>query len=129
MKGDKWPPDLADFLALIHGQTDTDYQAAFFRLLNRKPEGRVEKWVYENASFNIRALSHDRAERSHKKFMLEGFERERNGTLVLGEEELLALPVHSVKNVNDLAREKFEESGAPNPFADRIKNLIKKGKE
>lgn len=128
MKGDKWPPDLADFLALIHGQTDTDYQAAFFRLLNRKPEGRVEKWVYENASFNIRALSHEQAERSHKKFMLEGFERERNGTLILGEEELLALPIHSVKNLNDLKREEFEASGVKHKFADRIKNLVKNKK-
>lgn len=126
--GNAWAPDLAEFLAMIHGHTDVDYQAAFFRMLNKKPEGRVEQWVYENASFNIRSMAHEKAERAHKKFMLEGFEKERRGELVLAKEELLALPVNSVKNLNDIKREEFESSGVKNPFADRIKKLTESRK-
>lgn len=107
--GDQWPPDLSEFLALIHGHTDIDYHAAFMRCISKEPKGRVELWVYENAGWNIRTASHDKAERTHKKFMLEAMERERNGKLKTNDEMLKALPVNSVKNDNDIAIEKFEE--------------------
>lgn len=107
--GNAWAPDLADFLALIHGQTDIDYHAAFMRCLNKLPEGRVEKWAYENVGYNIRVSTHEAAERMHKKFMKEAIMKEQRGELKLKDEMLKALPVNSVKNVNDLAREKYEE--------------------
>ena len=123
--GDAWAPDLADFLALIHGHTDVDFQAAFQRCLSKSPEGRVEQWVYENAGYNIRASNHDSAERMHKKYMKQAIEMERQGKLVLNEDRLKALPPNSVKNVNDIEREKFEQSGKKNPFQERIDKLIK----
>lgn len=118
--GDQWPPDLAEFLAMIHGQTDVDYQAAFFRMLNKEPDGRIEQWVYENAQFNIRAMSHEKAERAHKKFMIEAHEKDRKGTLVLAKEEMLALPVHSVVSVTDREHQKFMSEGGKNPLAAKI---------
>lgn len=107
--GNAWAPDLADFLALIHGQTDVDYHAAFMRCLSKTPEGRVEQWVYENAGYNIRVSSHEAAERMHKKFMKEALMKEQRGELKLNSEMLKALPPNSVKNTNDLAREEYEQ--------------------
>lgn len=108
-RGDAWPPDLAEFLAMIHGHTDIDYHAAFMRCLNKEPQGRVEQWVYENTGYNIRTASHEAAERMHKKFMKEAIQKEQQGKLVLNEDRLKALPPNSVKNTNDIAREKYEQ--------------------
>ncbi|QZI87722.1 hypothetical protein PODOV021v1_p0048 [Vibrio phage 219E41.2] len=107
-RGDTWAPDLADFLAMIHGHTDIDYHAAFMRCLNRKPEGKFEQWVNENVGYNIRTSTHEKAERLHKKSMLEAIELDRRGELRLHKDMFLALPPNSVKNANDLAREEYE---------------------
>lgn len=108
-EGDQWPPDLSEFLALINGHTDIYYHAAFIRCLNNEPQGKVEQWVYENAGWNIRTAAHDKAERMHKKFMLEAIKKERQGTLKTNDDMLKALPVNSVKDDNDIAIEQYEE--------------------
>lgn len=79
------------------------------RCLAKKPEGRIEQWVSENAGFNIRTASHENAERLHKKFMKEAMQKEQRGELKLNSEMLKALPPNSVKNTNDLAREEYEQ--------------------
>lgn len=122
-EGNAWAPDLSEFLALIHGQTAKDFQSAFFRLLDKKPDGRIERWVYEKASFNIRAMSHENAEKAHKRFMLEAIELDRAGKLTLNEDEILLLPVHSVKNLNDIKREEYESKGKTHKFADKLKKM------
>ena len=124
--GNQWAPDLAEFMAMIHGQTSVDFQSAFFRCLEKKPQGRVEQWVYENASYNIKRMSHDQAERAHKKYMLEALEREKNGSLLLNAEVMAkALPEKVDRNLNDIKRQEFEESGKRNPLQDRIDKLRK----
>ena len=45
----------------------------------------------------------------HKKFLQEAIKKEQRGDLKLNEEMLKALPVNSVKNDNDLAREAYEQ--------------------
>lgn len=131
IKGDQWPPDLAEFMAMIHGHTDVDFHAAFFRCLEKKPVGRIEQWVYENASYNIKRLSHEQAERSHKKFMLEAIERDKRGELLLNSEIMQkALPEKVERNLNDIHRQKFEESGKVNPLQGRIDKIksMRRGK-
>ncbi len=123
MSGNKWAPDLADFIALIHGKTDVDFHAAFIRCLDKKPIGRAEKYVYEKASYNIRVASHDKAEKMHRKFLTDAIAKELAGELELNEDELKALPTHSVKNMNDLEREKFEESHG-NKLNPRIQKIL-----
>lgn len=125
--GNAWPPDLSEFMALVYGQSESDYDAAFFRCLNKDPQGRVEQWVYEKAYFNIRSSSDEQARRMHKRFMKEAEQLEREGKLKLNKEELLALPPNSVKNMNDLAREKWEEKHGKtiNPRLQKIMNLRK----
>lgn len=109
---------------MIHGHTSIDFQSAFFRCLEKKPEGRIEQWVYENASYNIKVMSHEQAERAHKKYMLAAIEKEKNGKLILNKEILAkALPEKIERNLNDIKRQEFEESGGANPFAERIARL------
>lgn len=108
-KGDQWPPDLSEFLSLIHDHTDIDYHAAFIRCLSGKPQGKLEQWVYEYDSWNIKRAPHDKAERMHKKFMQEAIEMEKRGALRTNDDILKALPVNSVRNDNDIAIERYEE--------------------
>lgn len=128
--GDQWPPDLSEFLAMIHGQSDVDYQGAFIRCLEKKPSGRVEKWVFQNYGFNIRSMSHDNGERKHKKFMREAAERDRRGDLVLQEEMLKALPPNSVINTNDVWAKEYEsEHGKTlDPRIQKLRAIQGKGK-
>ena len=121
---DAWPPSLPDFIA--NGKEQIDYDAAYYRCLNKSPSGRLETWVYEKAYFNIKSSSDESARKQHKRFMDEAENLESMGRLVLNEEELLALPVNSVKNMNDLKREEFDASGVKHRFADRINALRKK---
>lgn len=107
LSGNAWPPSLPEFIG--GGTDEVDFHAAFMRCLNREPQGCAEQWVYENASFNIRTASHENAERMHKKFLQEAIKKEQRGDLKLNEEMLKALPVNSVKNDNDLAREAYEQ--------------------
>ena len=112
---------------MIHGHDEVDFDMAYSRLLNKEPQGRVEQWVYERAAFNIRRESDDKARKSFKRFMKEAMELERLGKLELNEDMLKALPPNSVMNVNDLERQKYEQSGKTHKFADRI-NALRKGK-
>ena len=123
-KGDQWPPDLAEWLAMIHGHSDIDFMSAFHRCLEKRPEGRIETWVYEKASYNIKRMGHEQAERSHRKWMLEAIELDKKGELMLNAEILAkALPEKIDRNLNDIKRQEFEESGKKNPFQDRINKL------
>lgn len=112
---------------MVHGQTDVDYHAAFLRCLDKKPQGRPETWVYQNAGYNIRVSSHEAAERMHKKFLREAMEKEKRGELVLADEMLKALPPNSVRNLNDIKREEFEQQNgkALNPAIERLMKLQK----
>lgn len=120
-EGNGWPPSLPEFIA--RGTEAIDYDAAYFRCLNQKPEGRVEKWVYEKAYYNIRTQGDKEARKDHKRFMKQAEELEKRGELTLPEEELIGLPVHSVKNLNDRKREEWEQSHGKelNP---RIKKIL-----
>lgn len=95
--------------------------------MNKDPQGKVEQWVYENAGWNIRTAAHDKAERMHKKFMQEAIEKEKRGTLKTNDDMLKALPVNSVKNDNDLAREEYEQRNGKklNP---RIEEILRGSK-
>lgn len=120
--GNAWPPDLGEFLSMIHGQTDVDYHAAFLRCLAKTPEGRIEQWVHEKAGYNIRVSTHEAAERMHKKFMKEAIEKDKRGELKLNDDMLKALPVNSVKNLNDIKQEEWLEKNGKglNPRIDKI---------
>lgn len=122
-----WPPSLPEFISL--GSEKVDFDAAFQRCVSKEPQGRAEQWVYENSAFNIRRLSQTDAERFHKKELKKAIEMEKSGKLVLNSEMALALPPNSVKNVNDIEREKYEEKtgGKIHPRIQAILDSKKKG--
>lgn len=122
--GNPWPPNMANFLAMVHGHSDIDFQGAFWRCLNKKPAGKIEQWVSQNIGYNVRVSSHDNAARLHKRWMMDAIERDSRGELVMPGEKLRALPVHSVKNLNDQKREEYEQrhGTALNP---RIAEILK----
>ena len=123
LEGNGWPPSLPEFVSL--GKGSVDYDAAYFRCLNKSPQGRVETWVYENAYYNIKSAADDKARRMHRKFMSQAEDLEREGKLQNHDEMLKALPVHSVKNLNDLVREEYQEKHE-NELHPRIKKLLGK---
>ncbi|GAM63642.1 hypothetical protein JCM19232_2622 [Vibrio ishigakensis] len=58
--------------------------------------------------------------------MLEAVDRERRGELKLHSEELVGLPINSVKNENDLARERAIELGLHKPENFRKGSVFKR---
>ncbi len=123
--GNAWAPDMADFLAMIHGHDEVDLDMAYSRLLAKSPEGRIEQWVYEKAAFNIRRESDTKARQMFKRYMKEAMELDKQGKLETNEDILKALPRVSTVNLNDIERENHKDK--PHKFTDRIKAL-RKGK-
>lgn len=118
-----WPPSLPEFISL--GSEDVDYDGAFYRCLNRKPEGRPEQFVFDNSAFNIRRMTQKEAERFHKKELDKAIELEKRGLIKLNSEMPLQLTEHSTVNLNDIERENHK--GKPHKFSDRI-NALRKNK-
>lgn len=118
-EGNGWPPSLPEFIAL--GSEQVDFEGAYFRCLNKKPDGRIEQHAYERVYFNVRASSDDKARQVHKRAMKDAVELDRRGELKLNEDELKALPIYSVKNMNDLERERWNsEHKELNPIVAKI---------
>lgn len=122
--GNAWAPDMADFLAMIHGHDEVDLDMAYSRLLAKSPEGRIEQWVYEKAAFNIRRESDTKARQMFKRYMKEAMELDKQGKLETNEDILKALPRVSTVNLNDIERENYKDK--PHKFTDRI-NKLRKG--
>ncbi len=122
--GNAWAPDMADFLAMIHGHDEVDLDMAYSRLLSKVPEGRIEQWVYERAAFNIRRESDTKARQMFKRYMKEAMELDKQGKLETNEDILKALPRVSTVNLNDIERENHKDK--PHKFTDRI-NKLRKG--
>ena len=124
LEGNGWPPSLPEFIA--KGNDEIDYHAAFQRCLAKNPLGRAEQWVYENMGYNIRVSSHEVAERMHKKALKNAIEKESRGELQLNDDVLKALPVNSVKNMNDLKREEYQSEHKE--LHPRIKQILESKK-
>jgi hypothetical protein len=107
LHGNGWPPTLPEFISLGNGKTD--YDAAYFRCLNRCPKGKIELWVYQNASYNVRIAPDNEARRTHRRFMNEAEQLDREGKLTLPSEAQALLAPCSVKNLNDLKREEYDD--------------------
>ena len=116
-----WPPSLPQFISF--GNDPIDYEGAFYRCLNKEPEGRPEQFVYENSAFNIRRMTQKEAERFHKRELIRAIELESQGRLVLNADMPLQLTEHSTVNLNDIERENHRDK--PHRFTDRINNLRK----
>jgi hypothetical protein len=118
-----WPPSLPEFIAL--GGEEVDYSGAFYRCLNRKPEGRPEQFVFDNSAFNIRRMTQKEAEKFHKNELDKAIDLEKRGLLKLNSDMPLQLTEHSSVSMSDIERESYKDK--PHKFSDRI-NALRKGK-
>tara|TARA_R110002012_G_C11456037_1_gene592262 strand:- start:39 stop:413 length:375 start_codon:yes stop_codon:yes gene_type:complete len=118
-----WPPSLPEFISL--GREQVDYTGAFYRCLNRDPQGRAEQFVYENSAFNIRRMTQKESERFHKAELDKAINLEARGLLRLNSDMPIGIAQHSTVNLNDIERENHK--GKQHKFSDRI-NALRKGK-
>lgn len=119
--GNKFAPTLGELIVF----SDTPSESEFYEILcrvqaNEPMDGDlIEQWLCENIRFNLRRqdagkeIKYLRAQYRHAQAL------KKSGKLKTHSDELLALPRHSVKNLNDLKRERFD--GELNP---RIKKIM-----
>lgn len=123
--GDKWPPNLGLLMAYSITPPESELRAILTRILAKRPENDIEQWISRKADYELRRCQSGKEIKLLREWYVRAEELAMRGELNAEYEELLSLPTHSVKNVNDLAREKYESSGHKHKFADRIKSIIK----
>lgn len=119
--GNKFAPNLGELIVFADTPSESDFYEILCRVKANKPlEGdRIEQWLCENIRFNLRRQDADKeikylkSQHRHAQALL------KSGELHTNEDELKALPRHSVKNLNDLHREKYDGELHP-----RIKKIM-----
>lgn len=93
------------------------------RVLSREPENNIEKWLVQNKLYDLKRVAEAKLDQLFKKYYLEAKRLEEKGKLVTELPNNL-LPSHSVKNVNDLKREEYEQQHGKtlNPRIQQILN-------
>ncbi len=93
------------------------------RVLSREPENDIEKWLVQNKLYDLKRVAEAKLDQLFKKYYLEAKRLEEKGKLVTKLPDNL-LAAHSVKNVNDLKREEYEQrhGKALNPRIEQILN-------
>ncbi|MGB2147536.1 MAG: hypothetical protein ACPHZ7_11300 [Vibrio toranzoniae] len=121
----KFPPSLGEFMVLINARTQPEVEQAFARWTAKAPQGRAEQWVFDRCTWNLKRARSGYELVEFSKYIKQADELERNGNLVLPEDDLLALPVNSAVSLTDKKREEFTRSGKKSRFSDRINKLVK----
>jgi len=103
--GDKWPPDLGEFLALVSNAEQVDYGAAYTRCIDRNPKGDVEQYVFTEYGYMVRQEADDKARRRHRQYMIETQERKDSGVDL----SVKALPRHSAVHTKDILNDNFDD--------------------
>ncbi|HIF9075752.1 TPA: hypothetical protein ACX6NV_000583 [Photobacterium damselae] len=131
LSGKTWVPSAADFLKISRGIADIDYEQAFFRCLNREPQGDIEQYVFENHMWDLRRMDADRAARFFKKYMDSAAALYASGKLVLRKDMPIGIAKNTTVSVTDIERNKFAESGCTHKFQGRINEMLakKRGKK
>ncbi|QKN84428.1 hypothetical protein MARILYN_20 [Vibrio phage Marilyn] len=123
--GDKWAPNLGLLIADSMTPPESELRMVLHRILGKKPENEIERWVARNADYELRRCPVGKELNLLRGWYVKAEELAMRGELNAERDELLALPVHSVKNLNDIKREQYESSGNKHRFADRISALVK----
>ncbi len=121
--GNSWPPQMGELWVLRDALTSEELLDSRLRVLSRKPENKLEKWLIQNKLYDLSRVAENKLDALFKKYYLEAKRLEERGEL---KTELVeyALPSHSVKNLNDLQREEYEtrHGKALNPRIQKIIN-------
>ena len=123
--GDTWAPDYAKFVSLANGYDKINYEAAFDRMLKRKPEGDAEYWTAQEVYFNCRCEPTDKAMRRYKSTLDKNLAKEREGKLP--PRDVIMIAKHSAKGSVHILMEKNQTPEAK-ARADAIMERIKRAK-
>ncbi|MEZ9681939.1 hypothetical protein AB4306_18480 [Vibrio splendidus] len=124
-EGDRFPPTLGEFAALVDLRTKKELERAFVRFEANQPEGRAEKHVVASTGWNLKRATASKQFGEFVKYLRVADELELKGELREEGEVLKALPVHSAVSIADQQREEFNRSGKKHKFSDRIAGLTK----
>lgn len=121
--GNTWPPQMGELWVLRDALTSEELLDSRIRVLSRKPENKLEKWLIQNKFYDLSRVAENRLDDLFKKYYLEAKRLEEKGELRTELSEF-ALPVNSVKNLNDLKREEYEARNGKelNPRIQKILN-------
>lgn len=118
--------DLSLFQLLVWKDepTDNEWSTIMSRVISGSQlNDRVEQYLHENILWNLKRQNAGKELNFLKQEYHVARAKEKNGTLKLKSDELLALPTTSIKNLNDIHREKYD--GKLNP---RVAQILKEGK-
>lgn len=121
--GNSWPPQMGELWVLRDALTAEELLDSRIRVLSREPENDIEKWLVQNKLYDLKRVAETKLDQLFKKYYLEAKRLEEKGKLVTKLPDNLLAP-HSVKNVNDLKREEYEQRHGKtlNPRIEQILN-------
>ncbi|AUR91057.1 hypothetical protein NVP1154O_44 [Vibrio phage 1.154.O._10N.222.52.B12] len=124
--GNKFAPNLGELIVFSDTPSESEFYEILCRVQTNKPiEGdRIEVWLCENIRYNLHRVAaggeikYLRSQYRHAQALL------KSGTLRVAEDELKALPRHSVKNLNDVKREEWESKNGRS-LIKRIERIVR----
>lgn len=124
--GNKFAPNLGELIVFADTPSESEFYEILCRVQANEPAkgDLIEKWLCENIRFNLRRQAADkeikylRSQYRHAQALL------KSGKLKTAEDELLALPRHSVKNLNDVKREEWESRNGRS-LIKRIERIVR----
>ncbi|USD64908.1 hypothetical protein [Vibrio sp. SCSIO 43136] len=125
--GNAWPPQMGELWVLRDSLTAEELLDSRLRVMTSKPANRVEKWLVQNKTFDLKQLPEYRLDERFKKYYLEAQRLEERGLLKTEASELM-LPRESVKNLNDIKRDEYEHKHGAG-LHPRIEAILKGRKE
>ncbi|WP_073602466.1 hypothetical protein [Vibrio aerogenes] len=107
--GNSWPPQMGELWVLKDALTAEELLDSRIRVLSRMPASQIEKWLVQNKLFNLKHLAENKLDEQFKKYYLEAKRLQEKGLLHTEAPESSLLGNHSVKNLNDVMREAYEQ--------------------
>ncbi|HBC3858503.1 hypothetical protein NB574_12130 [Vibrio vulnificus] len=128
--GAKYPPTLPELVQLLK-YSGVCFHQAFQRFLDGKKGSKAEQHVAQKYGYDLRRMNSDMAQQRFTQWLKIALDEERRGDLDK-KAKPQRISTHSVKNTNDLARERAQSKGLvdPNNFAvgtvfHRIASMVK----
>lgn len=106
--GNSWPPQMGELWILKDSLTEEELLDSRIRVLSRTAVNPIEKWLIQNKLYDLKRTAENKLDALFKKYYLEAKRLDEKGMLHTELPQHL-LAANSVKNLNDLKREEYEE--------------------
>ncbi|TOO93550.1 hypothetical protein CGH25_15785 [Vibrio parahaemolyticus] len=111
--GSAFAPSLPEFNQYLK-YGGINFDESYQRFLDGKPTTQEEKHIARKHGYDVRRMPLDKARQEHSRLMKLTIDAVREGRLKFNN-TVKKLPVHSIRNINDAAREDAEVRGLANP--------------